>query len=137
MEEVEFKFNLEYGLNLYLSYESEVFMNNVEGSYNGISGIRAVGGKVVVSKGVVNVFKNGGNGFSKGSSQGQGSVTLKKGGEVNACYNAWDPCMGYTADIFGPSSQVEWFPSSSKGYTCGSTWFDEGPNCSPCPMCQE
>ena len=43
------------GLNLYLylSYESEVFMNNVEGSYNGISGIRAEGGKVVVSKGVV------------------------------------------------------------------------------------
>ena len=135
MEEVEFKFNLEYGLNLYLSYESEVFMNNVEGSYNGISGIRTVGGKVVVSKGVVNVFKNGGNGFSKGTDQG--SVTLKKGGEVNACYNAWDYSLGYTVDIFA-SSLVEWFPSSSKGYTCGSIMFDKyGPNCSPCPMCQE
>jgi len=135
MEEVEFKFNLERGLSL-VYLRSEVFMNNVEASYNGISGIRAVGGKVVVSKGVVNVFKNGGNGFSKGTSS-QGSVTLKKGGEVNACYNAWDYSLGYTVDIFA-SSIVEWFPSSSKGYTCGSIMFDKyGPNCSPCPMCQE
>jgi hypothetical protein len=60
------------------------------------------------------------------------SLTVERGGAVNACGNAWNDLYG-----LGPGRFVNvYFPTSGKGYTCDSVDDANGFECkNECPIC--
>ena len=101
----------------------------MEASYNGADGmILNVGSVVVVKGGVLNAFNNKYYGVHIKSSSS--TLTVKKGGEVNACGNQ-------QFDIVDSRDEADqFFPASGKGFTCNTEKDTNEFECrNECPDC--
>jgi hypothetical protein len=153
LNNVEANYNVKDGVLAYTSYSitstsaAKVILkgaNSVNGNQR--DGFEVVGDgamDVVVSRGAtLNAYNNAEDGVRvRPDASGYSTLTVEKGGAVNACGNGDEPGRitrsGSYEDIRGPASNVDaFFPTSGKRYTCNSVADANGFTCeNTCPVC--
>ncbi len=107
-----------------LTFKGDNYFNG--NSRHGFQSIFAVI-EIEVKGGVLNAFNNRKDGVHMTSSSS--TLTVKKGGEVNACGNQ-------QSDIVGSNGADQYLPASGKGFTCNTEKDTKGFECrNECPDC--